>query len=211
MAAQKLTSKQIKPIVADYRTALPEWQLVGDDLLLRLSGPVAQVIWFDRLRTGAYRPTCRVHVLSAPSQEGGIAVLPQFLNIKVREIMPAAHAQLLPAVIGALKSEVLPSVIKALDARVVVELLQDRASGRPANAYALACLFGVLGRADDMARWVKEYHSAVAGLGLPVQPVDAERGDFLRKAEEWMNQPERDARFAEVVAQQTALMLQGKA
>ncbi len=209
MAARKLTISELAPIVADYRAAFPDWQLVGGDVLVRFSGPVAQAIWFDRLRTGTYRPTCRVHVLAAPTEEGGTVVLPQFLNIKVREIAPNAHAKSLSAVVAALKSEVLPSLGKALDARAVAELLRDRSPGRPANAYALACLFGALGRSEDAARWIGEYRSAITGLGLAPQPVDAERDAFLNKVGEWLRLPDRDARFAEIVEQQKSRLLQG--
>ncbi len=208
MTVQKLTLKKIALIVADYHTAFPDLQLVGDDLLVRFAGPVAQVIWFDRLRTGAYRPTCRIHVLAAPSQEGGTAVLAQFVNIKVRETMPTSHEKSVANVVAALKTEILPSLSMSLDVNGIAELLQDRSHGRPASAYALACLFGALGRSKDAVRWAGEYRNAVAALGLPVQPIDAERGAFLSKISEWVKLPTCDALFAEVVAKQKALLLQ---
>jgi len=157
MAAKKITPSELAPIIADYRAAFPDWELVRSDMLVRFSGRLAQVIWFDCLRTGGYRPTCGVYVLAAPSNEGGTAVLPQFLNIKIREIRLHAHAQLLSAVVTALNSEILPPIGRPLDERAVAELLRDRSAGRPANAYALACLFGALGRTEDAARWIGEY------------------------------------------------------
>ena len=207
MAANKISLRELVPIMADYRAAFPDWQLARGDILVRFGVLIAQVIWFDRLRTGDYRPTCGVYVLVAPSKEGGTSVLSQVLNIKIREITRQAHAQSLSGAVSALKSEILPSLGKPLDERVVAELLRERAKGRPANAYALACLLAALGRADDAIRWIGEYHSALAGLCLPSQPVDVERDAFLKKVEEWLKFPGRDARFAEVVEQQKSRLL----
>jgi hypothetical protein len=208
MVAKKLTLTELAPIVADYMAAFPGWQLAGGDMLVRVSGPVAQIIWFDRLRTGAYRPTCRVHVLVAPSEIGGTAVLSQFLNIKIRELTLSAHVRSFSVVIAALKSEILPSLDRALDAGAVADLLRDRSLGRPANAYAVACLFGALGRPKESVQWIGEYRRAIAGLGLAPQPADAERDAFLDKVEEWLKMTNGNARFAEVVELQKARLLQ---
>ncbi len=45
------------------------------------------------------------------------------------------------------------------------------------------------------------------GLGLVPQPVDVERNAFLKKVQEWLNLPERETRFAEVVEQQKSRLL----
>ncbi|MFZ2642102.1 MAG: hypothetical protein WA117_13975 [Verrucomicrobiia bacterium] len=207
MTSKKLTASQLAPMVADYHSAFPQLQLYGDDMLYRMGGLMAQSIWFDRLRTGAYRPTCRVHVLVAPSAQGGTVVLPQFLSIKVREITPQVHQRLLPEVVGALKSEILLPLDKPLDELAVAELLSNRSSGRPANAYALACLLAALGRSEEAHHWIGEYRTAIASLGLAPQLVDAERDAFLQQIEEWLKLPEREVRFAQIVKQQKARLL----
>jgi hypothetical protein len=148
-----------------------------------------------------------VHILAAPGPEGGTIVLPQFLNVKIREITLKSHARALGAVLGALKSEILPSLSQQLDEHAVVELLKQKSASRPANAFALACLLAVLGASDDSVHWITEYHTAIAALGLPYQPVDAEREAFLKKVEEWLKLTEREARFAEVVENQKSRLL----
>lgn len=172
-----------------------------------MSGPVAQSIWFDRLRTGAYRPTARIQVLTAPDEPGGTVVLPQFLGVKNREIDARAHLRQLPAVLAALRSEVLPPIDRPLDANVVAELAAARSSGRPAGAYAVACLFAALGRTADARRWIGEYHSAVEALGLPEQPIDVSRSAFLRQLETWMEASTSDAELLNILEQEKVKLL----
>jgi hypothetical protein len=183
----KLTSKEIEQIVDDYHAALRDWQKVGGDTLVRTEELIGQSIWFDRLRTGAYRPTMRVHVFVAPDEGGGTVVLPQFLGIKTKEVSVKAHLRQFPAVMDALKNEVVPSIEKALNAEKVTTLLRSRAAGRPVGAYALACLFGAMERAEDARQWMIEYQKAFESLGLPEQPSDNARFKFLARLERWLN------------------------
>lgn len=66
-----MTIEELAPIVSDYRREFPTWESLGQEMLVRFEGAVAQTIWFDRLRTGAYRPTCTVRILVAPSKPRG--------------------------------------------------------------------------------------------------------------------------------------------
>lgn len=206
----RLTAKEIGAITIDYQTHLPGWEIVGGDTLLRIAGPIGQSIWFDRLRTGAYRPTARIHILAAPDQMGGTVVLPQFLGVKNKEISAQAHVRQLPAVLKALHSEVLPTINKPLNASVVAELVATRSHGRPAGAYASACLFAALGRFSDARLWIAEYHSAVTNVGLLVQPVDAVRSSFLKKLEGWIDASTVEAELATVIQQEKAKLLSSR-
>ncbi len=184
----KLTQKQIRQIVADYHAAFQEWLRVGDDMLIRVEGVVGQSIWFDRLRTGRYRPSARVNIFAAPDNGGGILVLHQFLGIKNKEINPSFHTQKLPSVVNALKTEITPSTVEMLDARMVADLLSREAVGRPAAAYALACLNAALGIEDAARRWIVEYHAAWNALVLDAQPSDNFRSTLLGQVEKWLDQ-----------------------
>jgi hypothetical protein len=203
----RLTSKEIDLIVLDYQPHLPEWKVIGGDTLMRVGGLVAQSIWFDRLRTGAYRPTARIHVLAAPDEMGGTVVLPQFLGVKHKEISAQSHLKQLPAVVEALRSEVVPTIFKPLDANVVVDLAAARSHGRPAGAYAVACLCAALGRSTEARRWIAEYHSALSGLDLPEQPIDASRSSFLCQLEAWVAASVAEIELANVAQQQKAILL----
>lgn len=208
MAAKaRLTSKEIGSIVRDYQAHLSGWEIVGGDTLLRTTGPIAQSIWFDRLRTGVYRPTARIHVLAAPDEMGGTVVLPQFLGVKHKEISAQAHMKQLPAVVEALCNEVVPTIDKPLDANVVAELAATRSHGRPAGAYAVACLFAALGRVAEARRWMAEYHSALSSVGLPEQPIDISRSSFLSQLEVWIAASVAEAELATVVQEQKAKLL----
>jgi len=194
----KLTTKEIKQIVADYQSVFPEWKTVDGDTLIRTNHFIGQAIWFDRLRTGAYRPSARVHVFAAPDESGGTVVLPQFLGVKNREITARAHSKQFPAVVIAIKSEIVPPVAKALDAAAVAELLSARSAGRPVGAYALACLYAAIGRTDEAKRWIAEYHSAFNALQLPEQPSDRERSTFLAKICSWIEHSSCELELAAV-------------
>ncbi len=200
----KLTTKQIQQIAADYQKAFPEWKLIGGDTLIRRHGPVAQAIWFDRLRTGNYRPTARIHILAAPDEGGGTVVLPQFLGIKNKEISATSHALRLQAVIAALKSEIVPSTIKALQEDDVADLLSSRSSGRPAGAFALACLFAAMGRTDKAREWIAAYHAAFEALRLPSQPSDESRASFLGTLEQWISKASYDSELSRVIEREGA-------
>ncbi len=183
----KLTLKVIGTITRDYYVHLPAWQMVGNDMLARVSGPIAQVIWFDRLRTGAYRPTCRIHILAAPDElGGGTVVMSQLLGVKNRDIDIEQHTRLLPAVLKALQNEVSPPIHKPLDGHVVAGLLSQHSGGRPAGAYATACLYAALGRISDARYWMAEYYKALKNIALPEQPIDIGRSAFLKQLEGWM-------------------------
>lgn len=205
----RITEKEIGAIVQEYQEHLAGWRVVGNDTLVRVSGPVAQAIWFDRLRTGAYRPTARIHILSAPSGLGGSVVLPQFLGVKVRQVASQEHRRQLPNVIAALFAEVLPPINEPLDASAVVELAASQSKGRPAGAYAVACLFAALGQNADARRWIGEYHAAIRGLGLPEQPIDASRSTFLSQLEVWLDKSTSTKELAGVVDREKARLLSG--
>ena len=205
----KLTSKEISVIVRDYHAQLPEWHIVGGDTLLRFGRSIAQSLWFDRLRTGSYRPTARIHVLVAPDERGGTVVLPQFLGVKNKEVTKQAHARQLPSVIAALHSELSPSIDKSLDENTVVELAASRSHGRPAGAYAVACLYAALGTTSEARRWIREYHAAIKAVGIPEQPIDVSRSSFLKQLEMWIEKSIVDTELSSVIEREKIKLLAG--
>lgn len=202
-----ITAKEMAAFVSDYQAAFPQWEAVGGDTLVRVGGVVAQVIWFDRLRTGSYRPTCRVHVLAAPGEKGGTVVLSQFLGVKYRSITPRAHPGILESVVREIKSEIIPAISKPLDAVNVAELLSDRAYVRPVDAYALAFLYAALGRNDDAKRWIAEYHKAFRELEMPEQPSDKDRVELLDHLGKWIDCADSEDQLAAIVTQESAKLL----
>lgn len=203
----KITPKQMREIVAEYSSQFPSWTVVGFDALVRFNGAVAQLIWFDRLRTGTYRPTCRVHVLVAPSESGGTVVLTQFLNIKHREISLQNHQKMINSVTTSIKSEIIPAVSRPIDASNIAELLSDRPIVRPVNAYALAFLCASLGRNDDAKRWIAEYQKAFRDLGLPEQPSDTSRVELLKQLSKWIDYSDLKDQLAAIVTQESAKLM----
>ena len=124
-----------------------------------------------------------------------------------QDYVPWRFVEILPAVLAALRSEVLPPIDRPLDANVVAELAAARSSGRPAGAYAVACLFAALGRTADARRWIGEYHSAVEALGLPEQPIDVSRSAFLRQLVAWMEASTSDAELLNILEQEKVKLL----
>lgn len=208
MAIKKsISTLEVSQIVNEYHAYFPDWQVVQGDTLLRTRGPIGQSIWFDRLRTGSYRPTARIHILAAPDEHDEVIVLPQFLGLKNREIRYEDHRNRLSDVLDALRAEIKPSLSASLDAAVVADLLSERSIGRPVHCYALACLYAALDRSLDAKRWITEYHAAVRNINLPETPIDIYRSNFLTRLLDWIDKSIHHAKLNSIIDCQTARLI----
>ncbi|AKM07956.1 hypothetical protein [Pelagerythrobacter marensis] len=145
---QKMTKKQIKEIVAEYAAHFPEWTPYADGAaFVRESGPVRQMIWFQALRTGDYRPTHGISSLVLP--EAYIRMLPQMLDVRNRESNLKQHASRMPGMLAAMEQQFRPDVRKPLDITDVLALCEAEAGtmqDTTNNMTMLAILSTWLGR-----------------------------------------------------------------
>ena len=85
-----MTKTQLKAVVSEYAASFPEWAFFVDGTaFVRRSGPIQQMIWFQRMSSAAYRPTHGMSSLVLP--EAHVRMLPQVLGVKHREIEHRWH------------------------------------------------------------------------------------------------------------------------
>ena len=141
-----MTKKQLKAVVADYATALPDWSLIyHGTALARNFGPIEQLIGFEQM-TGSYRPIHGIRSLALPDAE--IRMLPQHLT-RPTTIRLAFHSQKWPEMLAIMEQEFKPDIRKPLDIAEVLALCEERASAMPDstnNMAMLAILSAWLGR-----------------------------------------------------------------
>lgn len=112
--------------MAEYATHFPEWSLYSDGTaFLRELGPVRQMIWFQALLTGDYRPMHGISSLALP--EAHIRMLPQMLDVRNRESNLEQHASRMPGILAAIEWQFRPDVRKPLDITDVLELCEAEA------------------------------------------------------------------------------------
>jgi hypothetical protein len=180
-----MTAKELRPFVDDYHRAFPDWQLLeGGELFGRESGPLLQYIGFERLSTGAYRPTCGIYYLCVPDRDGSLG--PQWLNVKVRQVKAREHESFREKVLEAIHTEIVPNVDAQLDADQVLRMHEAYEFIRSPDAHSLAALNAYLGNDDRALFWCLEFPRLVEQLGLGWQDFDVKRREFLEQLEKWI-------------------------
>lgn len=168
-----LTKAQLVGFFKDYRDAFPVWSVEHDVVLYRTLGPVKQIIAFEALRSGAYRPSHSIEVAGPP--DGG-QLLFQYLDIHHREVLPREHAAKWPAVVKAMEEQFLPDVRVSLDLAGVLQLGEEQiardGSENPISLSSLATLSARLGDSDRALKWCDRLNSRLASLGR--EPADWE-------------------------------------
>jgi hypothetical protein len=76
---ERMTRKQLKEVVSDYAETFGGWSLLDGTAFVREQGPVRQTVWFEALRTGAYRPSCGISAVALPI----VRMLPQMLDVRI--------------------------------------------------------------------------------------------------------------------------------
>jgi len=139
-----MTKKQIRDVVTEYATRFPEWTMFTDGMAFtRNLGPIQQMIWFQGLRTGAYRP---MHVINTTALSTP-RMLTQMLDVRNREATLKQHAVRMPPMLAAMEHQFRPDIRKPLDIAEVLELCEAEARPDSTNDLAmLAILYAWLGR-----------------------------------------------------------------
>ena len=145
-----MTKSELRQYVEAYRSVFGNWTGIRGEGFLRISGPVAQQVWFENLRSGAYRPVCAISILVA---KGG-AMLHQFLDIRNREVLPREHDLKSERVCKAMCDQFVPSIILPLNATEVCQLCEEQAVERINDAHSLSALNAYLGNIDSARKWI---------------------------------------------------------
>src|SRR5688572_8126818 len=121
-----ITKAQLKAVVADYAKVFPSWGVLPDGTaLIRSTGPVRQMVWFQKMSSAAYRPTHSIGALALPGCH--IRMLPQILDVKHREVEHRWHERKLADTVTAMEQQFQPDIRKPLSVAEVLALCEARA------------------------------------------------------------------------------------
>lgn len=146
-----MTKGQLKAVVSEYAARFPEWAIFVDGTaFVRRSGPIQQIIWFQKMSSAAYRPTHGMSSLVLP--EAHIRMLPQVLDVKHREVEHRWHDRKFADTLVAMEEQFRPAIRMPLDIAEVLVLCDAEAAAMPDttnNMAMLAILNAWLGRDAD--------------------------------------------------------------
>jgi hypothetical protein len=152
-----MSKGQLKAVVSDYAARFPGWTIFGDGTaFVRRSGPVQQMIWFQKMSSAAYRPTHAISALVVP--EAHIRMLPQVLDVKHREVEHRWHERKFADTLTAMEQQFRPHIIKPLDIAEILRLCEAEAGTMPDttnNMAMLAILSGWLERDGEALDYCK--------------------------------------------------------
>lgn len=140
-----MTRKQLRDVTALYATQFSEWSLEGNGTVFgRCDGPVRQIIWFEKLRSGSYRPS---HGITAiPLAKANIFMLPQ-LPFRPSTVEYRWHDRKWPEMLAAMERDFRPNIREPLDVSEVLALCEAESRPDSMNDLAmLAILHAWLGR-----------------------------------------------------------------
>lgn len=144
-----MTKAQLKSVIADYAARFPDWELVHDGMVfVRSSGPIRQMLWFQKMSSAAYRPTHVINTTALPMPR----MLTQIMDVKHREVEYRLHEQKFANTLAAMEQQFRPDIRKSLDLAEVLSLCEDKAAEMPDstnNMTMLAILSAWLDRKAD--------------------------------------------------------------
>lgn len=193
MDIKKISKKQLAEIVACYEKVFPGWELVAGERLLRRSGPVLQQIGFEALRSGAYRPSAAIRVLIAP----GILLLPQFLDIRHREISPREHERKWEQVVAAIEQQILPSVRAPLRIEDIIELTTKNLAGSTNDMCGLAALHAYVGNDNEALVWCQRVVSKLQLSDHELKEWELAHLEYVKKLSNAINSGKTEAYWQE--------------
>ncbi|MEO7172781.1 hypothetical protein [Flavobacterium sp.] len=143
-----MSKGQLKTVVSEYAARFPEWAVFVDGTaFVRRSGPIQQMIWFQKMSSAAYRPTHGISSLALP--DAHIRMLSQVLDVKHREVEHRWHDRKFADTLAAMEQQFRPDIRKPLDIAEVLALCEAEAAAMPDttnNMAMLAILNAWLGR-----------------------------------------------------------------
>lgn len=171
-----ITKAQLKVVVVDYASVLPGWQVCPEGVsLVRSSGPVQQMIWFQRMSSASYRPTHVLNTTVLPMPR----MLNQVLDIRNREIPYRLHSQRVAETVAAMESQFSPGVRKDIDLMEVLDLCKIEARLSSTNDLVmLGILNAWLGHRTEALRCCERMQHATLPALAPVPEWETSMREF---------------------------------
>ena len=168
----KMTAKEFRSVVSDYASALPGWKKTSQNWIVREEFPVCQTIWFQRLRSGGYRPTNSLK--SIPFNAS--CVIHQILDVKHQSATFRQHPSRWQAMSAAMKTQFKPRPDAPLE---LAELLRLCRSERVSlyDPHPSYLLFEAV-----VAAWLDQLSDAKVACDYAITYVDP----FDRAEPDWL-------------------------
>jgi hypothetical protein len=173
---QRMTNRQLKEIVADYAASLPAWRSFEGTAFVREHGPVRQTVWFEALRTGAYRPMSGIGASALPM----VAMLPQMLDVRHRQATLRQHPDRKAAIMVAMEQQVRPSIHMPLDIAEILGLCEAEAREATNDFAMLAILHAWLGQRGKALSYCSRAQSCPPPTLAPIPEWETQIKTFCR-------------------------------
>ena len=135
-----MTKKQLMGVVAEFATAFPDWTMFEDGTaFVRKSGPIQQMIWFQKMSSGSYRPTHVINTLP-------IAIPRMLTQMPFRPSTVAykSHDRKWREMLSAMEQQFKPDIRKPLDIAETLILCRAEARETTNDLAMLAILYAWL-------------------------------------------------------------------
>lgn len=167
---RKMTPSEFRSVVSDYASELPLFRKTKRLSIERSEFPVRQVIWFQKLRTGDYRPTNSVGAIPF----GAKSIIHEVLDVKHRECNIHQHPRRWADIAAAMNEQFSPDVQKLVDQEALLSRSRAAADSIP------------------MPHPGYRLFEAVLGAWLGKLEVARSACDQAIRFQDWMDRPEPD-------------------
>lgn len=181
----KITQPELASVVRDYAGELNGWFVWKRASLCRNEFPLQQMVWFQKLRTGAYRPMHAMNAIPYPMT----GALSGILDVRHREATIKQHPSRWRGMLTAMEEQFQPAIRKPIDLEEVVMLCKAEADavGEGRDNYAphqhtmLAILCSWLGRKAEALDYCERIYNRGPFAAEPITDWELDIQNFCRE------------------------------
>ena len=174
---EMIKKKQLKEFVKDYYKLFKGWILIDSITFARYNTLVEQMVWFDRLSGGRYRPTLTISTCLDPVS----GLFHQHLKGKCHTISPLEHPLKYSNALDAMEEQFLPSIKQSLVLKEVLTLSEDSFNKQSNMAVGLAVLNAYVGNNNRAIELCESVPCLVEKMGRPPADWEIEQIEFSKK------------------------------